>query len=162
MMKIINSPEKTSQDGFTLIEIMIAITVFAIGLLAINVMQTTSIRGNTAAKWNSLRTNLASEHLEAILNIPYRNICSDDNPLSATPYSSTFNPACTSAPGSPCAASCTITAPVSTANSNIGVVHVVTPASGSDFTGLATIKTTVTDQDGNTSAFSYIKSETDI
>ena len=37
------------QDGFTLIEVMIAVAVFAIGILSLSVMQTSAINGNASA-----------------------------------------------------------------------------------------------------------------
>ncbi len=55
------------QDGFTIIEIMIAITVFAIGILAINIMQTSSIKGNYASNKLSGRTSWASDQIEQIV-----------------------------------------------------------------------------------------------
>jgi prepilin-type N-terminal cleavage/methylation domain-containing protein len=36
-------------EGFTLIEVLIAISIFAIGLLAVAAMQTSAIRGNFSA-----------------------------------------------------------------------------------------------------------------
>ncbi len=88
-MKKQKDPGKKFQDGFTLIEIMIAITVFAIGLLAINIMQTTSIKGNSAAKWNSLRTNLASDQIEGFMVTSYDDIDAD---ITATPTITTTDP----------------------------------------------------------------------
>ena len=63
-----------SQCGFTLIEIMIAITVFAIGVLGISKMQIASIFGNKsaiefteAATWNSSK-------IENMLLLAYNDV----------------------------------------------------------------------------------------
>jgi type IV pilus assembly protein PilV len=42
--------KKINNDGFTLIEVMIALTIFAVGLLALADMQITGIKGNSTAQ----------------------------------------------------------------------------------------------------------------
>ena len=56
------------QDGFTFIEILIAIAVLSIGLLSLTKMQISAIHNN--AKSNNLmqRTTIASNHMERLLN----------------------------------------------------------------------------------------------
>jgi len=56
------------QDGFTLVELLIAITIFAIGLLAIAGMQITSIRGNSTANIVTSATAVGEGVLEEILS----------------------------------------------------------------------------------------------
>jgi type IV pilus assembly protein PilV len=49
--------KKKKEDGFTLIEVLIAITIFAVGLLAVAAMQTSAIKMNsTAGKLTNLST----------------------------------------------------------------------------------------------------------
>lgn len=65
--------------GFTLTEIMIALAVFTVGILAVNTMQTASIKGNSKARQITEVSNLASDRIEKIIALDY-----DDPPLSDT------------------------------------------------------------------------------
>jgi type IV pilus assembly protein PilV len=56
------------QAGFTLIELVVALVVLAVGLLAIAGMQITAIRGNASANVISTKTAVAEGVLEEILS----------------------------------------------------------------------------------------------
>ncbi|MCP3177385.1 prepilin-type N-terminal cleavage/methylation domain-containing protein [Desulfuromonas sp. KJ2020] len=56
------------QEGFTLVELLIAVTIFAIGLLAVAGMQITSIRGNSTANIVTSGTAVAEGILEEVLS----------------------------------------------------------------------------------------------
>ena len=59
------------EDGFTLIEVLIAITIFAVGLLAVAGMQTSAIRMNsTAGKLTNLST-WGMDKIEELSALPY-------------------------------------------------------------------------------------------
>jgi type IV pilus assembly protein PilV len=58
-------------DGFTLIEVLIAITVFAVGLLAVAAMQTSAIRVNSTAGQITDRITLAQDKLEELMGLSY-------------------------------------------------------------------------------------------
>jgi type IV pilus assembly protein PilV len=73
-----------SNPGFTLIEVMISITVFAIGILAIASMQTSAISGNSSANRLSAAATLAQDKLEELIALSY-----DDNSLNDTNTDST-------------------------------------------------------------------------
>ncbi len=60
--------------GFTLIEVLISITVFSIGILAVITMQTSSVSGNARAQDISEATNLAADQMETLLNTAYSAI----------------------------------------------------------------------------------------
>ena len=63
---------KSRKDkGFTLIEVLIAISIFAVGLLAIAAMQTSAIQVNSsAAKITELNT-WGIDKLEELMGLPY-------------------------------------------------------------------------------------------
>ncbi len=58
---------RCDQGGFTLLEFLVAITIFSVGLLAIASLQITSIRQNSRANTQSSATALAHGILEDIL-----------------------------------------------------------------------------------------------
>ena len=58
--------ESKTSGGFTLIEVLIAISIFAIGILAIAGMQIKSINLNSAARMQSEATNAAVDFAECI------------------------------------------------------------------------------------------------
>jgi type IV pilus assembly protein PilV len=61
------------EDGFTLIEVLIAITIFAVGLLAVAAMQTSAIKENsTAGKLTNLST-WGMDKIEELSALPYND-----------------------------------------------------------------------------------------
>ena len=63
---------KTS-GGFTLIEVLIAISIFAVGILAIAGMQIKSINLNSAARMQTEATTAAVDCMERLLSLPYEH-----------------------------------------------------------------------------------------
>ncbi len=59
------------QDGFTLIEVLIAVTIFAVGLLAVAAMQTSAIRVNSTAGQLTQLSTLGIDKLEELMSLPY-------------------------------------------------------------------------------------------
>jgi type IV pilus assembly protein PilV len=72
-----NADTKTSndtlkkQEGFTLLEVLIAVSIFAVGLLAIAAMQTSAIRMNSTGNRITELSTLGMDKLEDLLNRPY-------------------------------------------------------------------------------------------
>ena len=59
------------EDGFTLIEVLIALTIFAVGLLGVAAMQTSAIKVNsTAGKFTNLST-WGMDKIEELSALPY-------------------------------------------------------------------------------------------
>lgn len=61
------------QDGFSLLEILIAIAVLSIGLLSIAAMQMSAIKGNAQSSNLTQRVTAASNSIEHLLNLPYND-----------------------------------------------------------------------------------------
>ena len=78
-----------NNQGFTLIEALIAMFVLSIGILALNVMQVTGIKGNTTANKLTIASTLAGNCYERLLNMPYDDPTMDSagNPHDETELS---------------------------------------------------------------------------
>jgi type IV pilus assembly protein PilV len=68
-----NTAIKKSQkdQGFTLLEVLIAITIFALGLLAVATMQISAINVNSTAGQITTRMTWAQDKLEKLMALPY-------------------------------------------------------------------------------------------
>ena len=62
---------KTHQEGFTLIEVLIAMAIFAIGILALAGLQVTYIGGNASAQMQTEATALGAQVIEHLKSLPY-------------------------------------------------------------------------------------------
>ncbi|PIP43733.1 MAG: hypothetical protein COX17_05415, partial [Deltaproteobacteria bacterium CG23_combo_of_CG06-09_8_20_14_all_60_8] len=60
--------------GFTLMEVLMAVTVFAIGILAAASMQVAAIRTNATARVISEATVVAARQQEVLLDRPYPHV----------------------------------------------------------------------------------------
>jgi len=79
--------KKSQKDqGFTLIEVLIAITIFAVGLLAVATMQLSAIRVNSTAGQITTRMTWAQDKLEELMALPYSDPWIEDlgDPPSGT------------------------------------------------------------------------------
>ncbi len=79
MQKKVNTPNN-SEQGFTLIEVIVAIAVLTIGILSLYTMHVSSINGNASASNMTLGTNWASDRVEILLSRSYgHSDLEDDN-----------------------------------------------------------------------------------
>ena len=75
-MKIIRhalakSTAKDNQEGFTLIEVLIAMAIFAVGILALAGLQVTYIGGNASAQMQTGATALGAQVIEHLKSLPF-------------------------------------------------------------------------------------------
>jgi prepilin-type N-terminal cleavage/methylation domain-containing protein len=65
--------EQAHQAGFTLVEVMVAVVILAVGLSAIAGMQTSSIQQATNSDQMSMRVNAITHRAEALSDMPVRD-----------------------------------------------------------------------------------------
>ena len=63
--------KKDKEKGFTLLEVIVAISVLTIGLLAVASMQVLAIKGNTLSFGVTEATSWASDQMEKLMALPY-------------------------------------------------------------------------------------------
>ncbi len=78
------------ERGFTLIEVLFAITILAFGLLAVASMQSGAIRGNFFASGKTEAVTWAQDRMESLLALPYAQVVSG-GPTVQGNYKITWN-----------------------------------------------------------------------
>ena len=73
----------TSKGGFTILEVMVAISILAVGLMAVFTAQSRSIMGNTDANRQTEAMTLAQDRMEALLALPYEGLDATGSPIAA-------------------------------------------------------------------------------
>ena len=68
-----NRLTKAKESGFTLLELIIAISILTVGLLAVASMQMAAITGNAKAFALTEATTLAQDSLEGLMAVAYDN-----------------------------------------------------------------------------------------
>ena len=74
--------KSNTQSGFTIIEVMIAVSIFAIGFLAISSLQFTASRNNRTASEITLAVTIATDRMESLMALPFNHedLNPDSNP----------------------------------------------------------------------------------
>ena len=65
--------KKTGQEGFAIIEALIATAIFAIGVFAVLSMQTKSVKTNDLARGVTSQSSIAAERVEQLITLPYEH-----------------------------------------------------------------------------------------
>jgi len=70
---IMNTPNsiRGNETGFTILEVIVAISILSIGLLAVASMQVSSIRGNALASGVTEGTSWGTDRMEKIISMAY-------------------------------------------------------------------------------------------
>ena len=69
---------KGKDEGYTLVEVLIALGILGFGLLAVATMQVTAIRTNARARGLSQGVTLAQATVEKLINLPYNHALLND------------------------------------------------------------------------------------
>jgi type IV pilus assembly protein PilV len=64
---------KRLESGLTLLEVLVAMAIFAIGLLGVVALQTTAMQGNATSIKMTRAVQLAGEQIESLLTLDYDN-----------------------------------------------------------------------------------------
>lgn len=75
-----NQKMQIDNKGFTLIEVLITLAIFSIGILAVAAMQMTSTKGNASSRRITEATALAETQIERLIQLPYNH--DDLNPAN--------------------------------------------------------------------------------
>jgi type IV pilus assembly protein PilV len=59
------------REGFTLLEVMIALVILSVGLLGLAGLQLVAVKGNSFSTEMTYATMLAQQHAETLKNLPY-------------------------------------------------------------------------------------------
>lgn len=101
--------------GFSLLEVMIALAIFSIGLLALIPLFATAQWGTQGGRELSTATNLARTYVDKLRNTPFGNLGPCDVANPANPAAQCLPPAAEVAANAPFVVTWTVTAPDATA-----------------------------------------------
>ena len=79
-----------SQGGFSLIEVMIALSILAVGLLGIALLQVMAVKGNASANETVIATQYAQDQMEIFHRMAFDNIVSSSSITTGTPKQPDF------------------------------------------------------------------------
>jgi len=71
---------RSTEGGFTLIEVLIGVSIFAIGILAVAKMQYAAVRNTTVGNLTSQATMLAHQKMEEIKATPFADLIDEVEP----------------------------------------------------------------------------------
>lgn len=65
---------KRNQNGFSFLELLIAMAIFSIGILGVMTMQLSSSKANTSARKITEASGTSQFQIEALLNVPFNTL----------------------------------------------------------------------------------------
>jgi|LGOV01.1.fsa_nt_gb type IV pilus assembly protein PilV len=68
-----------NQNGFTLVELLIALVIFAVGILGVATMQISSIKGNSKGRQISEAVTVGADRIERFISMSYDDSALDDD-----------------------------------------------------------------------------------
>ena len=79
-------PNKNNDNGFTLIEVLIAILILSVGLLGMASLTVGIINGNRFSNDLTTATTLAQDKMEEIRGTSYSSVVSETKAVLSSPY----------------------------------------------------------------------------
>ena len=79
----VNDFDLSREKGFTLVEVLIAVSIFSVGLLAVAMMLDTAIQYNSSARFITEATEIAHSQMEELMSAPYDDANLDE---ASSPY----------------------------------------------------------------------------
>ncbi len=70
------------ESGYTILEVLVGVSILAVGLLAVAQMQITAIQGSDKSDEGTIALNLAQREMERIINMDYSDAILADNPAN--------------------------------------------------------------------------------
>jgi prepilin-type N-terminal cleavage/methylation domain-containing protein len=83
----------SDMHGFTFVELLVVLAIFAIAVLAVAAMQVTAINGNASARMSGEASALAANQVEALMVLPYDdgNLAAGSHEVTEGAYSVNWN-----------------------------------------------------------------------
>jgi prepilin-type N-terminal cleavage/methylation domain-containing protein len=75
----------TFQGGYSIIEVMISLAIFAVGIMSVATLQIIATNGNTSARKYSEASEIAQGQIESLMAMPYASVA-DETILTAEGY----------------------------------------------------------------------------
>lgn len=93
MINILKEKMIFNEKGFSMIEMMIALVLLMVGLLAVAQMQIAAIQGNSSANRMSRATTLGSDRIEKLIKRSYKHadLTEGDHADAANPIDNYYN-----------------------------------------------------------------------
>ena len=76
-------------QGFTMVEVLLAMAIFLIGFLAVGSMQISAVNSNASARMRTAASLIASQQAERLLALPFSDLdatVAADYPMDQGPY----------------------------------------------------------------------------
>ncbi len=83
----------SDMQGFTFVELLVVLAIFAIAVLAVAAMQVTSINTNASARMSGEASALAANQIEALIVLPYddSNLATGSHEVTEGAYTVNWN-----------------------------------------------------------------------
>ena len=86
IQQVMDINENIGDRGFSIIEVVFAISIFAIGILAVTTLSISAVNSNASSRRITDATALAEDRLERLAALPYDDIKSPDEPDTVGAY----------------------------------------------------------------------------